>query len=108
MQQTGGMALDVPISVADIKPGPVHMRRRAKTSRVVPAESELALARSWLGSSKKPLMIAGLDALKDDASASIKRFCERQNVPVITTYKAKGILPEDHPLCLGGGRIVAP
>ena len=50
-------------------------------------------------------MIAGLDALKDDASASIKRFCERQNVPVITTYKAKGILPEDHPLCLGGAGL---
>mgnify|MGYP006127699671 FL=1 len=101
----GPVHIDVPISVADVQPGPVHMRRRAKTSRVVPAEAELALARSWLGSSKKPLMIAGLDALKDDASASIKRFCERQNVPVITTYKAKGILPEDHPLCLGGAGL---
>ncbi|MEM8698533.1 MAG: thiamine pyrophosphate-dependent enzyme, partial [Pseudomonadota bacterium] len=27
---------------------------------------------------------------------------EAHRIPVVTSYKAKGILPEDHPLCLGG------
>ncbi|WP_299851959.1 thiamine pyrophosphate-binding protein [uncultured Roseovarius sp.] len=101
----GPVHIDVPISVADAKPGPVEMRRRVKVSSVVPAEDDLTLARSWLASSKRPVMIAGLDALKDNASAAILRFCETHNVPVITTYKAKGIVAEDHPLCLGGAGL---
>ncbi|NOD85346.1 MULTISPECIES: thiamine pyrophosphate-binding protein [unclassified Ruegeria] len=101
----GPVHIDVPISVADAKPGPVEMRRRAKVSAVVPGEDDLTLARSWLASSKRPVMIAGLDALKDNASAAVLRFCEAHNVPVITTYKAKGIIAEDHPLCLGGAGL---
>ena len=101
----GPVHIDVPISVADAKPGPVEMRRRAKVSAVVPAEDDLTLASSWLASSKRPVMIVGLDALKDNASAAVLRFCEAQSVPIITTYKAKGIIPEDHPLCLGGAGL---
>lgn len=101
----GPVHIDVPISVADAKPGPVELRRRAKVSAVVPGEDDLTLARSWLASSKRPVMIAGLDALKDNASAAVLRFCEAHNVPVITTYKAKGIIAEDHPLCLGGAGL---
>lgn len=50
-------------------------------------------------------MIVGLDALKGEAGSSILQFCETHNVPFITTYKAKGIVPEDHPLCLGGSGL---
>lgn len=103
--QDGPVHIDVPISVADAKPGPVEMRRRAKVSAVVPGEEDLTLARSWLASSKRPVMIAGLDALKDNASGAVLRICEAHNVPVITTYKAKGIIAEDHPLCLGGAGL---
>ena len=101
----GPVHIDVPISVADAKPGSVEMRRRAKVSAVVPGEDDVTLARSWLASSSRPVMIAGLDALKDNASAAVLRFCEAHNVPVITTYKAKGIIPEEHPLCLGGAGL---
>lgn len=101
----GPVHIDVPISVADAQPGPVEMRRRAKVSAVVPGEDDLTLARSWLASSKRPVMIAGLDALKDNASGAVLRFCEAHIVPIITTYKAKGIIAEDHPLCLGGAGL---
>ncbi len=101
----GPVHIDVPISVADAKPGSVRVRRRAKVSAVVPGDDDLTLARSWLASAERPVMIAGLDALKDKASAAVLRFCETHNVPVITTYKAKGIIAEDHPLCLGGAGL---
>ncbi|WP_170430209.1 thiamine pyrophosphate-binding protein [Ruegeria arenilitoris] len=101
----GPVHIDIPISVADARPGPVEKRRRAKVSAVVPADDDLTLARSWLATSKRPVMVVGLDALKDDASAAVLRFCETQNVPVITTYKAKGIVPEDHSLCMGGAGL---
>ena len=50
-------------------------------------------------------MIVGLDALKDEAAGQVRAFAEAFNVPVITSYKAKGILPEDHPLSLGGAGL---
>lgn len=101
----GPVHIDIPISVADTRPAVVRRHRRAPVSAVVPAQDDIAQARAWLAASRRPVMIAGLDALKDDASAAILRFCEAQNVPLITTYKAKGIIPEDHPLCLGGAGL---
>jgi len=101
----GPVHIDVPISVADAKPGPVIKRRRAKVSPTIPAASELKTAREMLQAAKNVVMIAGLDALKDDAGDAILRFCEKHHVPLITTYKAKGIIPEDHPLCLGGAGL---
>ena len=50
-------------------------------------------------------MIVGLDALKDEAGDAILAFAESYHVPLVTTYKAKGIVPEDHPLCLGGAGL---
>ncbi|MFY9239916.1 MAG: thiamine pyrophosphate-binding protein, partial [Roseovarius sp.] len=103
--RSGPVHIDVPISVADEKPGVIQLRRRRAPSPSIPAGADLETARNWLASSKKPVMIIGLDALKDEASGSITRFCETHNVPFITTYKAKGIVPEDHPLCLGGAGL---
>ena len=47
-----------------------------------------------------PLDDRGFDAVLDDAGAELQAFVETFKVPVIQTYKAKGILPEDHPLAL--------
>jgi acetolactate synthase-1/2/3 large subunit len=43
--------------------------------------------------------------MNDDAGPAIQSFCESFNVAAITTYKAKGLLPEDHPLALGGAGL---
>ncbi len=102
----GPVFIDVPISVADMKTAPTHLRRRAAASKTAPAEgADLELARGWLSSAKRPLMIAGVDAINDNAGKDIQAFCERYNVPLITTYKAKGIMPETHPLALGGAGL---
>lgn len=37
-----------------------------------------------------------------NAGPAILGLSEIHNIPVITTYKAKGIIPETHPNCLGG------
>ncbi|MEX3011486.1 thiamine pyrophosphate-binding protein [Hoeflea sp. TYP-13] len=104
--RAGPVHIDVPISVADAEPGTVRLRRRAVASSTVPAQSaDLDRAREWLRRARRPLMIIGLDALKDEAGSAILSFAESYNVPFVTTYKAKGIVPEDHPLCLGGAGL---
>jgi len=69
----------------------------------VPADLEQA--RGWLRSARKPVMIAGLDVLAEGSAAQVQRFCETHNIPLITTYKGKGIIPEDHRLALGGAGL---
>lgn len=40
--------------------------------------------------------------MKDEAGAAIQRAAERLRAPVLTTYKAKGVIDETHPLSLYG------
>lgn len=50
-------------------------------------------------------MIVGVDVLNQRAEAAVRTFAEQFQVPVISTYKAKGVLPEDHALALGGAGL---
>ncbi|MBE1284126.1 MAG: thiamine pyrophosphate-binding protein [Rhodobacteraceae bacterium] len=100
----GPVHIDVPISVAD---APAFDRggRRAPASPTAPQGEALQTARAWLSEARKPLAVIGVDALYDGAAAEIRKFIDTFQVPFVTTYKAKGILPEDHPLCLGGAGL---
>ncbi len=102
--RSGPVHIDVPISVADAQ-GVDMLGQRATASPVIPAAANLQTAREWLAEAKRPLIVAGLDVLKDDATAAVRRFVDAYQVPVVTTYKAKGVIPEDHPLCLGGAGL---
>ncbi len=99
----GPVHIDVPISVADMRVTPPRLRRRPDAVPMQPAAPQAA--RDWLAAAERPLMIVGLDAVNEGASATILETAERLNIPVITTYKAKGIIPETHPLCLGGAGL---
>lgn len=52
-----------------------------------------------VGVSRRPLVIAGLDARQ--AGASVREFCERRRIPAMVTYKAKGVVPDDSPAFAG-------
>ena len=70
---------------------------------MAPAESAaLTHARDRLARAQRPLLIAGMGAVQHEAGPAIRALAERFGAPVVTTYKAKGLLPEDHPLALGG------
>ncbi|GAA6180080.1 acetolactate synthase large subunit [Shimia sp. NS0008-38b] len=100
----GPVHIDVPISVAD---APAHGegRKRVAASPMVPSGGDLATAQAALREAKKPLIVVGLDALSDANAAAVKTAAERLGAPVITSYKAKGVLSEDHPLSLGGAGL---
>lgn len=99
----GPVLIDVPISVADQRVSLPRLRRRPDAVPMRPAAPQAA--RGWLAAAERPVMIAGLDAVNEGASAAILQTAERLNIPVITTYKAKGIIPETHPLALGGAGL---
>lgn len=102
--RAGPVYIDIPIRVATAAHAPANGNLRKPLAAIAPAQSsQLQEARAKLAASTRPIMIAGLDVLYDEgATAELRQFVEHFQIPLITTYKAKGILPENHPLALGG------
>lgn len=101
----GPVHIDVPISVADTVITTPVMPKRALPAPVAPSGCALKRARDALAGAKRPIAVIGLDALADGSERVLHAFVEHFSIPFITTYKAKGIIPEDHPLCLGGAGL---
>jgi acetolactate synthase-1/2/3 large subunit len=101
----GPVHIDVPISVAEAQVPAEPPAPRAPATARAPHGADLATARDWLAQARRPVMIVGVDALNEGAQSAVQQFAEDHHVPVITTYKAKGILPEDHALSLGGAGL---
>ncbi len=105
----------------DPRPGPVHIDlpisdtaravdeagpRRVRPSPTAPAPGpDLERARTWLAAAERPLLLAGLDAMDGADANAVADFARRYSMPLVTSYKAKGILAEDDPLALGGAGL---
>lgn len=99
----GPVHLDVPISVAKAEEGGNRAIRRAASAPMAPASGpEWDAARTAFEKAERPLIIAGVDVLHHDAADAVANLAQTFSIPVLTTYKAKGVLPEDDPLALGG------
>ncbi len=103
--QQGPVYIDVPISAADAQVSQSGTPLRGPMALGTPAPEDLAQIADRLGAAQRPLMVVGLDAMDTDSAAAILTMAETFSIPVITTYKAKGVLPEDHPLSLGAAGL---
>jgi acetolactate synthase-1/2/3 large subunit len=72
-----------------------------KGSKYAPDPADIAGAVELLLKAENPLIYVGEGVIYAGASAELKAFAELVNAPVITTLKAKGAFPEDHPLFVG-------
>lgn len=102
----GPVHIDVPIGVAE---GRAVSRGRSAPAMPLPARAAdgpaLEIARAALAGARRPLVIAGLDVVNQAAHHALAAFARRWHAPVITTYKAKGVLPESDPLAIGGAGL---
>jgi len=64
-------------------------------------ESEIKKVKKLIEKSQKPLILAGAGVLWSHATSDLQNFAEKRQVPVVTTYPARGVLSEDHTLSLG-------
>jgi thiamine pyrophosphate-dependent acetolactate synthase large subunit-like protein len=58
------------------------------------------LARA-IGSGRRVLLLAGFGTIQSGAQREVEAFVERFQVPVVTTLDGKGVIAENHPLCVG-------
>lgn len=50
-----------------------------------------------LRGARRPLLLIGLGARTGPIALAIRALCERHGLPALVTYKAKGVLPDEHP-----------
>lgn len=66
-----------------------------------PDIGKLRQAADILRRARKPVLLAGNGVCRQRAAQALTSFVEHTGIPVATTFMAKGVLPEDHPLSLG-------
>lgn len=72
---------------------------RIAVSAIAPADDALSGALDLMQKSMRPIVIVGYGA--KDAMNDVIALAERLNAPVLTTFKAKGQIPDGHPLAAG-------
>ena len=78
-----------------------HAYAPVKGWRSGPDPDDVKSAIKVLLAAKNPLLHVGEGVLYADATAELLQFAEAAQVPVMTTLKAKGAFPENHPLSVG-------
>lgn len=96
----GPVHIDLPISVAEARAERQVSSQPLLAAPAVPAD--LDPAAKLLAAARRPLVIAGLDLVNQGGAAALERFVTRTGAPLLTTYKAKGLLPETDPRVIGG------
>lgn len=103
--QPGPVHVDVPIGVAEGLSGEADLPLPLPARPGLPNAADLSAALAALTAAERPLAIAGVDAVNEGAGAVVARFCRDHAIPLVTTYKGKGLMDEADPLCLGGAGL---
>jgi len=72
---------------------------RMGSTLITPDKHDVGRALSLIAKAERPLIVVGYGAR--DAMPEITLLAEQLNCPVVTTFKAKGQIPDDHPLAAG-------
>ncbi|PVB60499.1 thiamine pyrophosphate-binding protein [Labrenzia sp. 011] len=105
--QPGPVHIDVPIAVAETETEEAWSESfRARPAAPAPAAGpDLETALDLFARAERPIAIAGVDAVNENASAAVSDFCRKFRVPLVTSYKGKGLLDETDSLALGGAGL---
>ena len=94
--------ISIPIDLLGL---PVEGNWRVRTPPAKPVASPAAIdsAADLLSTAGRPVVIVGGGA--QDAGDCVRRVAEHLDAAVISSNAGKGVVPESHPLSLGGGLI---
>lgn len=107
--QPGPVHIDLPIQVAegdsDETTEPLLTPFQKSAAFVAHSNQVFDEAVTHLKDAQNPLALVGVDAVNEGASARIENFCRTYDIPIITTYKAKGIIDETDSLVICGAGL---
>lgn len=100
-EKPGCSFIDLPENIA----GSVvedHAPLKVQSARIPdPPGDKVVQAAKVISEARFPLVMAGNGVVRARASAQLINFAEQLNIPVATTFMAKGAIPFSHPLSLG-------
>ena len=96
----GPVHIGLPSDLAGSETGPESPFSGTKGTGAA-GESNESRAQVLFASARRPLIAAGLTAMRTGAGRALISFLEQHGVPVVVTPMAKGIIPSDHP-CYAG------
>lgn len=96
-ERPGATYIDFPVDISknkvaiDSKP----LKREVPDKETAPVE-KLEAAAAAIFKAKRPVILAGSQAIRSECSDSLTKFAESLKIPVINTMMAKGIIPCDN------------
>lgn len=97
----GATFIDFPENIARISDAEGKPITPRAVTTPYPAETRLAAVAQIISNAKFPVILAGNGLVRADCCDALVAFAEKLNIPVATTFMAKGAIPSSHPLCLG-------
>lgn len=99
-ERPGTTVIILPEDIAAEKISATPLRLN-KVRDSAPSPSQIERALEVINAAKAPVIIAGPGVCRDHASEALIRFSEKTNIPVATTFLAKGAFPDSHDHSLG-------
>ncbi|MCH7881798.1 MAG: acetolactate synthase large subunit [Proteobacteria bacterium] len=100
-EKPGGCFIDFPENIAAMQVEGKEPLKVQSAKPPVPPQDKISQAAEIISNARYPLVMAGNGVVRADANDALVAFAEKLNIPVATTFMAKGSIPFSHDLSLG-------
>ena len=100
-EKPGGSFIDFPENVAAMQVEGKEPLKVQSAKPPVPPADKITQAAELISNASYPLIMAGNGVVRAGADEALVLFAEKLNIPVATTFMAKGSIPSSHELSLG-------
>ncbi|MCH7777134.1 MAG: acetolactate synthase large subunit, partial [Gemmatimonadetes bacterium] len=100
-EKPGASFIDFPENIAKMVVDGKEPLKVQRATVPTPPSEKIAQAARIISQAKYPLVMAGNGIVRAGAADQLVAFAETLNIPVATTFMAKGVIPSSHPLSLG-------
>ena len=100
-EKPGATFIELPDNIAGMEVEELRPLKPQAAMQPTPPPEKVLQAAEIISAAQRPLIMAGNGVVRAGASAALVDFAEKLNIPVATTFMAKGVIPFSHDLCLG-------
>jgi len=100
-ENPGPVHIGLPVDINDCEVTPLTIEAGGKDLIPFPEQELLDEARELIIKAKKPIIAVGLTAARHGLHHSVRKLISKNNIPVVVTPMAKGVIAENHP-CYAG------
>ena len=100
-EKPGCSFIDLPENIAEMEVTDKVPLKVLRHLPPVPPKEKIRQAAKLITSAKYPIIMAGNGVIRSNASVELVACAEKLNIPVATTFMAKGAIPFSHRLSLG-------